>query len=223
MQKELLDIMIKRRLLTLFLLAILMCVTQKTYSQDTYYCELGIQGGAGNVLGDVNTKVWNNLQPVVGGFFKYLPNGHWAVKAQFDLGTLGIDSKLDPSSVNFSAITTTCEFNFFNYGAKSYEEYHSRVSPYVYAGTGVALYNSQVALTLPFGLGCKFKLNDRINLGVNWTMNKVLNDNLDGVDDPIGLNGGVLNNRDWYSNFGVYLSFNFLKICTPCRNGVLQF
>lgn len=115
------------------------------------------------------------------------------------------------------------EFNFFNFGAKYYANNWSWIAPYITAGFGGVYFDGKIAPTVPMGIGVKIKLSDRMNMGAYWVASKILDDRFDGVDDPIGLNAGVWNNRDWYSSVQVYLSLSFAKICKPCRNGVVHF
>jgi hypothetical protein len=75
-------------------------------------------------------------------------------------------------------------------------------------------------MTLPLGLGVKFKLANRVNAGIYWTVAKAFSDKMDNTPNPNGAYGIFWNNQDWYSTAQVFLSFNFLKICAPCRNGM---
>ena len=146
--------------------------------QDTYYAEVGISGGGGFSLGDVNGILFRWMEPAAGAYIKYKINGHYAVTANFEGGWSGV-GRVDGQyrRTQFFTLEALGEFNFF----------------------------------------------DRLTMGAMWTVAKVLNDGFDYVDDPIGLNKGFWNNRDWNSTLKVFFGFNFAKICTPCRDGRVKF
>lgn len=194
--------------------------------QDVFYGEVGLTGGGGFVLGDVNGMLFNHMQPLGGVFLKYKFNGHYELRLQVDGGILGV------GNVNNTFCTTPYvgaqflgEFNFFNYGVKQWEAFRTWVTPTIIAGLGVMAFDDGVSWrftpTLPLGVGVKFKLSNRVNVGAYWMVTKTFSDAVDHTDNPIGLNKGLWNNRDWYSTAQIYLSINFYKICAPCRNGVI--
>lgn len=191
-------------------------------AQDTFYGEVGLTGGGGFTLGDVNATLFKHIQPLGGAFLKYKFNGYYELRLQIDGGKLGVgfvDDRFRTST--YVGAQVLGEFNFFNYGAKRWEAYRSWVTPTLVAGVGIMFFNDRVTASVPVGLGVKFKLSNRVNIGAYWTVAKVFSDALDYVDNPIGLNKGFWNNRDWYSTVQIYLSVNFYKICAPCRNGVI--
>ena len=188
---------------------------------NVYFCEFGLSGGCGFVLGDVNGMLFNYVQPVGGAYFRYKFNGHWEIRVQGEGGYLGVqDVDLDSRRNLFGGLQVVGEFNFFNYGVQRWAEYRTWVTPSLALGLGFIGFNGGFAATVPMGIGIKFKLSDRVNMGAYWMVTKAFTDKLDYVDDPIGLNKGFWNNRDWYSTAQIYISINFLKFCAPCRNGV---
>ena len=64
-------------------------------------------------------------------------------------------------------------------------------------------------LTIPFGLGVKYRATQKLTVGVEWTWVKTFDDTLDYTLDP-GATGSssVTHNNDWYSfaGFFCYLS-----------------
>jgi len=190
---------------------------------NVYFCEFGLSGGCGFTMGDVNDIPFNYVQPVGGAYFRYKFNGHWEIRVQGEGGYLGVKKgdKDDPNRRNlFGGAMILGEFNFFNYGVQKWAEYRTWVTPSLALGLGFIGFNGGFAMTVPMGIGIKFKLSDRVNMGAYWMVSKAFTDKLDYVDDPIGLNRGFWNNRDWYSTAQLYISINFLKFCAPCRNGV---
>ena len=211
---------IKAILLTL----IISLSATKVLSQDTFYGEVGVTGGCGFVLGDENRMLFNYVQPLGGAFLKYKFNGHYELRAQLDGGLLGIHNRDNANLTSpYVGLQVLGEFNFFNYGVKKWEAYRTWATPTIFVGLGVMYFNeTHFAATFPFGVGAKFKLSNRINIGAYWMMAKVFSDNLDYTNNPLGLNKGFWTNRDWYSTLQMYLSVNFYKRCAPCRDGVIR-
>ncbi|HKL96234.1 MAG TPA: outer membrane beta-barrel protein [Paludibacteraceae bacterium] len=212
----------QRTFLAFFLLITVSASAQKNREQYTYYMEAGLQGGGAFYLGDVNPTLFNNLGPSFGAFGKYKFDGHHELGLDVTGGWVGIQAINDVmQTVDFVDMSVLYTFNFWNYGAKKYQENASNFTPYLFFGLGATVYNFQAGLfgmNVPFGFGVKYKFAGRWNVGASWTMHKLLVDNFDNVNDPYRLNKGVFNNKDWFSTFGIFLSFDFLEICAPCRN-----
>lgn len=72
---------------------------------------------------------------------------------------------------------------------------------------------------VPLGLGVKYKLGDRVNLGLEWAANFSLSDKLDGVVDPyLVKSSGLFKNTDGYSALLVTLTYSFQAKCRTCHN-----
>ena len=210
-----------RLLVCVLLCSALTATAQRNPDLVKYYLEFGLNGGSAFYLGDLNTKPFANLGASFGAFGKYKFTGHHELGMEVRGGWAGIE-KVDGQQRNtdFVDVSVLYTFNFWNYGARRYEENASIVTPYVFLGIGATIYDlehTRVCPAFPFGLGVKVKLGRRWNIGAAWTMHKLFTDNFDGVDDPYGLNKGIFSNRDWLSTFGLYLSCDFLQICAPCR------
>ena len=210
------------KLKKVFLLLVILCVTANSVkSQDTFYGEFGLTGGCGFVLGDTNDFLFKYTQPVGGAYRKYKFDGRWEARLQVDGGLLGYASG---QSMSYAGLQALGEFNFFNFGVKKWEAHYSWVSPCLVAGLGAVVYDfggkPKLTATIPLGLGVKFKLGNRTNLGMYWMVMRAFSDKMDNMPNPNGEYGKFWNNQDWYSTAQVFLSFNFYKICAPCRNGV---
>ncbi len=210
------------KLKKVFLLFVILCVTANSVkAQDTFYGEVGLTGGCGFVLGDTNDFLFRYTQPLGGLYAKYKFNGRWEGRLQLDGGLLGYDKGLNSGYVGLQALG---EFNFFNYGVKRWEADYSWFSPCLVGGLGVVLFDlggkPKFTITLPMGVGMKFKLSNRTNVGFYWTVAKAFSDRVDNTPNLNGVYGKFWNNQDWYSTAQVYLSVNFYKICAPCRSGV---
>ncbi|WP_346854342.1 DUF6089 family protein [uncultured Draconibacterium sp.] len=75
---------------------------------------------------------------------------------------------------------------------------------------------SEFVPTIPFGIGFKYTLGERLGIGIEYQMRKYMSDKLDDLDDPLahenGLNelityneGG--HNNDWGAYLGVHLTY----------------
>jgi hypothetical protein len=190
-------------------------------AQDTFYGEFGLTGGGGFILGDTNDFLFQYAQPLGGLYAKYKINGRLETRLQLDGGILGYAK--DQKSI-YGGLQVLGEFNFFNYGVKRWESDYSWVSPCLVVGLGIVAFDlggkPKATITVPMGVGVKFKLSNRVNAGAYWTVAKAFSDKLDDTPNPNGIYGKFWNNQDWYSTAQVFLSFNFYKICAPCRDGV---
>ncbi len=201
-------------------------MSAQKYKWTKYYLEMGFLGGGSFYLGDANDQIFKNTRPTAGMFLKYKHNGHWETKMQLTAGQAGIGTFEDKDHKPYERITTfgdlsvIAEFNFFNYGAMQLEQGAAKVSPYIFAGLGVSYFNKGLAPIMPFGIGAKWKMSNRTNLGIYWSMQKTLwNDNFDLIDNPLELKKTMWNNNDWYSTCAIYFSFDFLEICPSCSDG----
>ena len=72
---------------------------------------------------------------------------------------------------------------------------------------------------IPIGGGVKFKVNPRLNLGVEFLMNKTFSDKLDSNDlsDPYLIKSSFAKNTDWYSTLTFTVTYEFSKRCRACN------
>lgn len=114
------------------------------------------------------------------------------------------------------------------FGGKRYSNngnFKQILSPYLFAGVGLAFSNPDVdfngrtnarvamdmaedvqqsLITVPFGLGVRYDLNSRWNLGVEFGWRPVFNDYLDGVSESANPE-----DNDWYMFGGLTLTTRF--------------
>ena len=216
------------------LAAILWATAPEASAQEDYRFEVGGGLGMTGYLGDANSSsLWSH--PGVDGtlLFRYIRSPRIAFKTGFYLGTLSGDTKdMDdvlPDGAQFKFSTTffelseMFEFNFFNYGMGERYRKLKRWSPYITGGLGATLWSVDSyiggAFTLPLGIGARYKINERLNLGLEFLMKKTFSDRLDGCDlsDPHAIKSGFAKNTDWYSTLSVTLSYEFSKRCATCN------
>jgi hypothetical protein len=82
-----------------------------------------------------------------------------------------------------------------------------------------------ISPNIPVGMGVKYKLKNRLNIGGEFTIRKLFGDGLDVTDDgnrilnnPYGIGGSILKNKDWYSLLMFSVTWEFGKRCGPCNN-----
>ncbi|MDE6022723.1 MAG: porin family protein [Muribaculaceae bacterium] len=203
-------------------------------AQEDYRFDAGGGIGMTGYLGDANSSnLWSH--PGFDGMllFRYLRSPRIAFKTGLYAGTLSgntedmsdvlPDSHQFKFSTTFFELSEMFEFNFFNYGIGEKYRMLKRWSPYITAGVGATIWMTDGytggAFTLPLGLGVKYKLNERLNLGLEFLMKKVFSDSVDGKDlaDPHAIKSGFAKNTDWYSTLSVTLSYEFSKRCATCN------
>ena len=224
-----------KKLATVILLTAL-CIgtSQKVSAQEDYRFDAGGGIGMTGYLGDANTSsLWSN--PGFDGMllFRYIRSPSIAFKTVIYVGTLSGNTEdmtdVLPDAAQFKFSTTffelseMFEFNFFNYGIGEKYRKLKRWSPYITAGLGATVWTTDgytgVAMTLPFGIGAKYKIKERLNLGVEFLMKKTFSDKVDGtmLSDPHAIKSGFAKNTDWYSTLSVTLSYEFSKRCATCN------
>ena len=78
---------------------------------------------------------------------------------------------------------------------------------------------TEMAMNIPLGGGVKYKIGDRLNLGVEWTIHFSTSDLLDGVKDPYGIkSSGMFKNTDCYSQLRVSVTYDLWAKCKTCHN-----
>ena len=217
--------------------------------------ELGGFVGTSYYLGDLNPqKQFYQPSLAFGGLARYVLTDRYAIKGTLgaarikgsypDNNVLFPEGKIPYSFNNFLLDgTVQMEFNF-----KSYD--HPFVSttnftPYISLGLGTTVYKrisiengndtkeTVFILSLPFGIGAKYKINKWIRVGAEWSFYKTFVDDLDleeqreytpGVDpnasDPYGFdNKGKIHNNDMYSIASVHITFSLFRRKAQCYSG----
>ncbi len=206
----------------------------KAYAQDeTYKFDLGVQIGMSGYLGDLNNSNIFKHPGFSGGVsWRYLANTRWAIRTTFNVFTLsGNSADLGqplPGGAEYSFNSTSYdlggrfEFNFFPYGIGETYKHLRRISPYAAIGIGVTLSQcdgiSSFAPNIPMAVGVKYKLKERWNIALEFSMTKVFGDKVDGeISDLYKIESSFLKNTDWYSNISVSISYEFGKRCVTCH------
>lgn len=224
----------KRHIIVALLLLPVLAFLPKAHAQEDYRFDIGAGIGMTGYLGDANTaNLWRN--PGFDGelLFRYIVNPRWGLKTNFYVGTLRGNTEqmtnVMPGGENYKFSTTVfelgelAEFNFFNYGIGETYRKLKRFTPYIAAGLGFNYWSVQgtsgFAFNIPMGLGVKYKVSERVNLGLEFLMKKVFTDKLDGpqLDDPYQIKSSFIKNTDWYSTLTFTVTYEFSKRCAVCH------
>jgi hypothetical protein len=210
-----------------------------------YKFEIGSMAGGTFYMGDLNKNtLFREIHPAFGGVFRYNANFRWAFKASLMWGqvsgsTSGVENVFPGNAQvsfnrNLFESDGQVEFNFFPYSDKYSYSNTRRFTPYVLLGLGVTLAPGSrqtfTGLNLPVGVGVKYKIKNRINLGCEFSVRKLFGDNFDVTDDsnvlldnPYQISGSFLKNKDWYSFLLLFVTWDFGLRCSPCNNSSLNF
>lgn len=220
--------------ISLILLLFLALIPLKGKAQEDYRFDIGAGAGMTGYLGDANAaNLWGNPGWDFEALFRYIANPRWAFKTNFYTGSLRGDSSqmtnVFPGGETYKFSTTfyelgeMVEFNFFNYGMGETYRKLKRISPYIAAGIGMTLWSvdgkTGAAFNIPLGVGVKYKLSERWNIGFEFLMKKTFSDKLDGeaLRDPYGIKSSFMKNTDWYSTMNITISYEFSKRCAVCN------
>ncbi|MCG8582390.1 MAG: porin family protein [Bacteroidales bacterium] len=239
----------KRWLLSIMIVLAFLAQNSGTYAQDRL--ELGAFVGTSYYFGDLSTGIpFSNSHLAVGGIGRYVFTDRIALKGMALFGTISGDYKaqdlryLESSDANYAFqrnigdLSAQVEFNFRSYDHKFIS--NTTFTPYISLGLATTIYNRidtddensagkpSFILSLPFGIGAKYKINKYIRVGAEWTFRKTFVDDLDylgegSIDpsDPYGFGESTFtHNNDWISFAGVYVTISMLKRKTKCNDGI---
>lgn len=196
-----------------------------------YKMELGVMGGMGFYMGDANLNgFYKNVTPGAALMGRYNINPRMALKFDLGYGKVKGDGSKEknvfpdnpPQNLQFdnSLVDLGCQYelNFFGYGMGNSYKGHKRLVPYIQMGLGFTYCNDALTMNIPLGFGVKYKLMNRVNVGVDWSMRFSFSDKLDGIEDPYKVEGGMLKNKDSYSRTMVYISYDLFPKYRKCNN-----
>ncbi|WP_029906859.1 DUF6089 family protein [Prevotella sp. 10(H)] len=234
--------MSKRKILYTLLLVVICSFFSfiELKAQDDYKFEIGGMAGTSFYMGDANkTKLYQNPGLSAGAIFRYNIDLRWSVKSNFVIGKVSDDTRDSGNKFPFGRETsfsrmfyelgTQIEFNFFNYSDKFGYLGAKRISPYIFTGIGATLGSGEKTffdVNIPLGVGVKYKLRDRLNLGFEFSFRKLFSDSFDvtkkgqslELEEPYKIKGNIFKNNDWYSLTMITLTWDFGARVCPCLN-----
>lgn len=216
---------------------LMLCATLTASAQqdDEYLMEIG--GGVGMVSyqGDFNGKITSGMQPAGAIVWRRLLNPYMGFRVTGMMGKLkGDATRLEtyyPDETtraysfdrSLTDVSVTYEYNFWPYGTGRDYRGAKRLTPFVFGGIGATYVSGGekkvFTANVPIGLGIKYKLKERLNVGLEWSMHFLLSDELDGIADPYGIkSSGAFKNTDCYSGLMLTLTYSFKSKCRTCNN-----
>lgn len=219
------------------LLALMTLSTVRVSAQDDveYRMEVGAAVGLIGYHGDFNGSLTKDLQPMGSLVVRYIFNPYMGLKANVSYGMLkgsSADVKTwypgySKTPYSFSNklvdLDVVYEYNFWPYGTGRDYRGAKRLTPYLLLGLGGTFVKTDqknvFTANLPIGVGVKYKVGARVNVGLEWAMHFSLNDELDGVKDPYGIkSSGLFKNTDCYSTLQLSVTYSFMAKCRTCHN-----
>lgn len=210
-------------------------------AQDLEYkMELGGAIGGSSYYGDANfTELFKDISVMGGVVARYNLNPRMAIKG--NLVAAGISGTTNgseyhiPSStdIDFSRtlydLGVQFEYNFFPYGSGGGYKRLYRFTPYVFGGMGFTYAGKPVddvfTVNFPLGIGVKYKIANRLNVGCELSFRFSMSDKLDvtektppTLDDPYGIKSSGMKNRDSYSFFALFLTYDIMPKYRKCNN-----
>lgn len=220
----------KRLALILSLLGVMLTTAAQ---ESKYKFDAGAQLGMSSYLGEANNSILKHQGFAFGLNFRYIPNTRMAIRGIFNTASLsGNTSDMENvlpggAQYEFSSrvydLGARYEFNFLPYGIGETYKRLRRLSPYMTLGIGFTVAScdgeTSIAPNIPMGIGVKYKLSHRLNLGLEFTMTKVLGDKVDGknLSDLYLIKSSFMKNTDWYSNISFSVTYEFGERCSTCH------
>jgi hypothetical protein len=196
-----------------------------------YKMELGGMLGASFYLGDANYSTLYKNTGLGGGLMgRYNFNPRQSLKFNLLYGNISGDAtKLKNKfpdipeqkwSFDEPVVDLGCQYElgFWAYGTGKGYKGTKRLVPYIQFGLGFTYGGDELTMNIPFGFGVRYKLRERVNIGLDWTMRFSMSDKLDGISDPYSIPGGGLKNKDSYSFTMLYISYDLFPKYRKCNN-----
>ena len=232
---------------TVAVCCLLFCFVAKAEEEVEYKADMGAGLGGCFYLGDANGTPFANLSMMGALTARRILNPRMAVKANIAFGHIHGTSEgfipTDaysetpegglPTQVKFSRnvmdIGAQFELNFWGFGTGVGYKGNSRITPYILAGAGVTLGMGGHGglcggMNIPVGVGVKYKLKPRVNLGFEWTMRFSTTDKLDAtaegtqLNDPYGVKSAMFKNKDCYSFAMFFITYDMFPKLRRCNN-----
>ena len=227
-----------KKTLNIVLTALLLSIASvPANAQTDYEYRMEIGGGVGLMAyeGDFNGSILHNMQPSASLMLRRVINPYMDLRLAASYGKLKGSSKdvktylpqYQDTQYDFSTtlvdLSATAEYNFWPYGTGNDYRGAQRLTPFIFAGIGTTYASTPTGnvftANLPLGLGIKYKVAPRLNLGIEWAIHFSLNDKLDGIADPYGIQStGMFKNTDCFSALQLTLTYSFMPKCRTCHN-----
>lgn len=218
----------------------MICLSTYSFAQQKT-SEIGMFFGVNNVWGDLTKYDYSKgLGTSVKLFYRLNLSSRIAIKANGSFNKLNFAGNLNDIIItdekdfvdnkNSLTLNAQLQINFLDYIVRGKR---TKLVPYMALGVGItsADYNiykmttadgdpiagKKTALTIPFSLGLDYAISERFAVGLEWNLQKLFTDTLDNIYDPYQLEANsVLHNNDWFSSFGVQISYTLFQGKRKC-------
>ena len=223
-----------KQALPILALLVMACSPLKAQDDPQYRMEIGCGVGLMGYLGDFNGSLTKDLQPMATVLARYIFNPYMDLKMNVSYGTMK-GSSADVSTYypdyantpytfknKLIDVGVAYEYNFLPYGTGRDYRGAKRLAPYVWGGIGATYADTadkgQFTFNIPIGVGIKYKVSERLNVGLEWAVHFTQSDKLDGVKDPYYIEStGLFKNTDCYSTLQLTLTYSFMPKCVTCN------
>ena len=222
-------------------LILILCSSLSLFAQDDddawYRLELGAGLGMGYTLNDGNSKLFGNGKLAAGVIARFPLSPRMAIKT--NLSYLKMEGDMSKATQFYPAVPGVAgaerlnyaysgaiydlavlyELHFLPYGyLPTYMGYHQLV-PYLQIGFGASYgdIDKSLALSIPMGVGLKYKVARRVNLGLEWRMNFTNNDGVEGLESPMGIKSSGFKNKDHHSMLLFTVTYDLSPKCPTCN------
>ena len=216
------------------------CFTGATAVAQEYKYEIGGTTGLSMYMGDANqSALLRGFNPACGLVFRRNFNFRWAIKTDLMMGRVTGNTKNTDNvfpyhgeasfTRSFFELGGQIEFNFLPYSDKFAYLNTSKVAPYLLSGLGITVAPGKNRTFgsgyFPLGLGVKYKIRNRINLGLEYAVHKLFGDSFDApdkegfnLDNPYKIRSGLFKNKDWYNTLMFSVTWDFGPNDRKCTN-----
>ena len=220
--------------------ALIVCLAASVRADNLEYrYEVGVMVGGSSYYGDANySSPMKNMNLMGGIVGRYNINPRMAVKGSLAVAgisgsTADFDNRFPGGDVDFTrTVYDLCaqfECHFLAYGDGSGYKRTHRLSPYIFAGAGLTFApepaDNVFTMNLPVGVGVKYKIAPRINLGCELSFRFTLSDDLDVtketapiLNDPYGIKSKGFKNKDSYSFLSLSVTYDLSPKYRKCNN-----
>ncbi len=225
---------------TLIIFALLISSVLQLHGQDEEFkMELGGMLGGCFYMGDANFTIpFKNMGIAAGVVWRYNFNPRMALKADLAMGRISGDTRNaktvfpEGQQISFKRnvfdLGAQFEYNFWGYSWGERFRGNKRFTPYILGGFGFTFAPSPAegvfTVNFPLGVGLKYKISRRLNIGCEFTMRFSLSDKLDVTNkeglqlkDPYGIKGSGFKNKDSYSFTTIFITYDFFRKCKGCN------
>lgn len=227
----------RRNFRKMLLLAVLSCASilcAKAQDDPQYRMEIGVGAGLVAYEGDFNGNVFSQMQPMGAFVGRYNFDPYKDLRLNIGMGKIkGSSDKTETYYPDFKdkpyAFSNTLvdaslvfEYNFWPYGTGRDYRGAKRLTPFIFGGLGATFVKGTdknvFTGNLPLGIGAKYKVSERLNVNLDWTVHFSLSDELDGVKNPyLVKSSGAFKNTDCYSMLQVSITYSFSAKCRTCN------